>query len=162
MHTHAWRRPRRLQTSSCVCTLEADARRRPLVCPCYCPNKLCTPPFDNARCDLKFTCCTRSIPQPNTPSSPAPRGYPKPHPQAHYLQQSGLTGGEGDAKGGDDAKAPVKAAHFASNAFSQYKTLFGRELLSITRNPFDVAGRTLTFAWVGILMGILYYGLPVG
>ncbi|KIZ04851.1 hypothetical protein MNEG_3112 [Monoraphidium neglectum] len=80
--------------------------------------------------------------------------------KAHYLQQSGLTGGEGDAKGGDDAKAPVKAAHFASNAFSQYKTLFGRELLSITRNPFDVAGRTLTFAWVGILMGILYYGLP--
>lgn len=52
-------------------------------------------------------------------------------------------------------------SQFASNAWSQYRTLLGRELLSITRNPFDVAGRTLTFAWVGIVMGILYYGMPV-
>jgi len=50
---------------------------------------------------------------------------------------------------------------FATGAFAQWRTLLGRELLSITRNPFDVAGRTLTFVGVGLLMGTLYYGLPV-
>jgi len=57
--------------------------------------------------------------------------------------------------------ASERQSKFASNPWRQYKTLLGRELLSITRNPFDVAGRTLTFAWVGIVMGILYYGMPV-
>lgn len=58
--------------------------------------------------------------------------------------------------------SPRPRRQFATTGLRQYKTLLGRELLSITRNPFDVAGRTLTFTWVGILMGILYYGLPVG
>ncbi|KAI8464872.1 MAG: P-loop containing nucleoside triphosphate hydrolase protein [Monoraphidium minutum] len=83
--------------------------------------------------------------------------------KGHYLQQQGLKGDEGTAA--DDGSkasgaAPDKTPQFATGAFKQYKTLLGRELLSITRNPFDVAGRTLTFVWVGILMGILYYGLP--
>ena len=123
-------------------------------------------------------------------------------PQAHYLQENGLTGAEGGegkrdkmsrtpshgnvSEGGASAAAAAAAREasaggaesvagehkggvggdedtkFASSAWKQYKTLFGRELLSITRNPFDVAGRTLTFAWVGIVMGVLYYGMPVG
>jgi hypothetical protein len=71
--------------------------------------------------------------------------------------------GEAPAQLKDDSLLDGAAtnAKFASSGWRQYKTLFGRELLSITRNPFDVAGRTLTFAWVGIVMGILYYGLPV-
>ncbi|GBF96283.1 ABC transporter G family [Raphidocelis subcapitata] len=52
------------------------------------------------------------------------------------------------------------ASKFATSAPRQCRTLLGRELLSITRNPFDVAGRTLTFVWVGIIMGALYYGTP--
>ena len=68
--------------------------------------------------------------------------------------------------GDDDACWPLfggtgKFSNFVTSAWSQYKTLLGRELLSITRNPFDVAGRTLTFAWVGIVMGMLYYAMPV-
>lgn len=56
--------------------------------------------------------------------------------------------------GGDDRVA-------AAGGLRQARTLLGRELLSITRNPSDVAGRTLTFCWVGVLIGILYYGTPV-
>jgi hypothetical protein len=76
------------------------------------------------------------------------------------LQSAG--GAESSGGAAPDKKGKSKAdSKFASNAWRQYKTLLGRELLSITRNPFDVAGRTLTFAWVGIVMGILYYGMPV-
>jgi hypothetical protein len=60
--------------------------------------------------------------------------------------------------GGADGSAPGRGA---AGPLKQWRTLLWRELLAITRNPFDVAGRTLTFAWVGLLMGILYYGLPV-
>jgi hypothetical protein len=42
----------------------------------------------------------------------------------------------------------------------QFVACFGRELLSVTRNPADVAGRVLTFTWVGILTGVLFYDLP--
>jgi hypothetical protein len=42
----------------------------------------------------------------------------------------------------------------------QFLACFGRELLSVTRNPADVAGRVLTFTWVGILTGVLFYDLP--
>jgi hypothetical protein len=43
----------------------------------------------------------------------------------------------------------------------QFRTLLGRELLAITRNPFDVAARVLTFAWVGVFMGVLNFGVAV-
>jgi hypothetical protein len=69
---------------------------------------------------------------------------------------------DGGAKGGKGGKGERAGSAFASSGWSQYKTLLGRELLSITRNPFDVAGRTLTFCWVGVVMGILYYAMPVG
>ncbi|KAI8468849.1 MAG: P-loop containing nucleoside triphosphate hydrolase protein [Monoraphidium minutum] len=84
-------------------------------------------------------------------ASPAPGDAPSPGRAASVEPGASVGDAKGDA--GDDAT-------FASSGWKQYKTLFGRELLSITRNPFDVAGRTLTFAWVGIVMGILYYGMP--
>jgi hypothetical protein len=51
---------------------------------------------------------------------------------------------------------------YATGPWRQFSTLLWRELLAITRNPFDVAGRTLTFAWVGLFMGVLNYGIAVG
>lgn len=53
-----------------------------------------------------------------------------------------------------------KQSKWASGWWRQFASCYERELLSITRNPADVAGRTMTFAWVAILMGILYYGMP--
>jgi len=54
----------------------------------------------------------------------------------------------------------VKQGKWATGWWRQFASCYGRELLSITRNPADVAGRTMTFAWVAILMGLLYYGMP--
>jgi len=42
----------------------------------------------------------------------------------------------------------------------QYVWILRREFIMITRNPADVAGRTLTFAWVAMCAGVFYYGLP--
>ncbi|GAX75358.1 hypothetical protein CEUSTIGMA_g2802.t1 [Chlamydomonas eustigma] len=41
--------------------------------------------------------------------------------------------------------------------WTQVATLSRRELLLTTRNPTDVAGRTLLFSWVGILVGAVFY-----
>lgn len=38
--------------------------------------------------------------------------------------------------------------------------LLWRELLSITRNPADVAGRCLIFCWLAVFVGLIYYNLP--
>jgi hypothetical protein len=35
-----------------------------------------------------------------------------------------------------------------------------REFIMITRNPAEVAGRTLTNSWVAATMGLLYYSIP--
>jgi hypothetical protein len=42
----------------------------------------------------------------------------------------------------------------------QYTALVTREYLCVTRNPADVAGRTLTFAWVAAMVGLIYYNMP--
>ena len=44
--------------------------------------------------------------------------------------------------------------------WAQCWCLLLRELLVVTRNPYDVAGRTLTFCWVGILQGLLFFNTP--
>ncbi len=49
----------------------------------------------------------------------------------------------------------------SSTWLQQYCWILRREVIMITRNPADVAGRTLTFAWVAFTAGIFYYGLPV-
>jgi hypothetical protein len=58
------------------------------------------------------------------------------------------------------APKAAKQSKWATGWWRQFASCYGRELLSITRNPADVAGRTMTFAWVAILMGLLYYGMP--
>jgi len=42
----------------------------------------------------------------------------------------------------------------------QFTTLLRRELLLITRNPADVAGRTLSFVWTAALVGFCFYSMP--
>ncbi|GAX73384.1 hypothetical protein CEUSTIGMA_g837.t1 [Chlamydomonas eustigma] len=41
-----------------------------------------------------------------------------------------------------------------------FSALLWREVLSLTRNPSDVAGRTLTFGWVAMFVGLVFYSLP--
>lgn len=59
----------------------------------------------------------------------------------------------------DDLK-PAQQSKWATSWLRHFMSCYGREVLVITRNPADVAGRTMTFAWVAILMGILYYNMP--
>jgi hypothetical protein len=42
------------------------------------------------------------------------------------------------------------------------QTLLWREVVVMTRNPADVAGRTLTFSWVALFVGLVYFDLPNG
>ena len=51
---------------------------------------------------------------------------------------------------------PAPAAAWLRKARWCYR----REVLMVTRNPMDVAGRTMTFAWVAAMTGVLYYALP--
>jgi ATP-binding cassette subfamily G (WHITE) protein 2 len=48
----------------------------------------------------------------------------------------------------------------AAGFWSQFATLLRRELLLATRDPADVAGRTLTFVYVAALVGVCFYSLP--
>jgi hypothetical protein len=41
----------------------------------------------------------------------------------------------------------------------QVRVLFWRELLAVTRNPADVAGRMLIFCWLGIFIGLIFYDM---
>lgn len=69
----------------------------------------------------------------------------------------------GDPVGGASGSLVSKAASegvYATGWWRQFGACFGRELLAVTRNPADVAGRILTFTWVGILTGVLFYNLP--
>jgi hypothetical protein len=49
---------------------------------------------------------------------------------------------------------------YATGWWRQFTACYSRELLAVTRNPADVAGRIMTFTWIGILTGILFYNLP--
>lgn len=62
----------------------------------------------------------------------------------------------------DEGDGTIKAPEsvYATGWWRQFTACYGRELLAITRNPADVAGRIMTFTWVGILTGILFYNLP--
>lgn len=70
----------------------------------------------------------------------------------------------GDPVGGaEDMDGMVKAAAeslYQTGWWRQFKACYGREVLAVTRNPADVAGRIMTFTWVAILTGILFYNLP--
>jgi hypothetical protein len=71
--------------------------------------------------------------------------------------------GHADAPGAGEADQlePAAAPLWATGWWSQYSACLGRELLAVTRNPADVAGRTLTFSWVALLMGLLYFNMPM-
>lgn len=64
------------------------------------------------------------------------------------------------AKSGDTGLPTKTDSIYPTGWWRQFVACFGRELLSVTRNPADVAGRVLTFTWVGILTGVLFYDLP--
>jgi len=46
--------------------------------------------------------------------------------------------------------------------FTQTRVLFWRELLSVSRNPADAAGRILVFSYTGLLCGLFFYNLSTG
>lgn len=56
---------------------------------------------------------------------------------------------------------PPPPLHQAS-WWTQFIALLVREVRSMTRNPADVAGRMLIFAWVALFIGLLFYGLDPG
>jgi hypothetical protein len=70
-------------------------------------------------------------------------------------------GARGGSGSGPEALAAPSGAVWVTGWWSQYYSCLGRELLAVTRNPADVAGRTLTFSWVALLMGLLYFNMPL-
>jgi hypothetical protein len=72
--------------------------------------------------------------------------------------------GSDDGSSGSGSSAPTAAAAAKPpprrGFWSQLSTLAHRELLLVTRNPADVAGRTLTFVWVAALVGFCFQGIP--
>jgi hypothetical protein len=80
-----------------------------------------------------------------------------------YVESLAVTPASGESS--FDAAEPIqvstkKQGKWATGWWRHFISCYNRELLAITRNPADVAGRTMTFAWVAILMGLLYYGMP--
>jgi len=73
-----------------------------------------------------------------------------------------VTGAGSADDGKEEQLEPASAPMWATGWWSQYVACLGRELLAVTRNPADVAGRTLTFSWVALLMGLLYFNMPMG
>jgi hypothetical protein len=49
---------------------------------------------------------------------------------------------------------------YRTSWLQQYRALTWRECVKVTRNPADVAGRLLTFTWVALLVGLIYYDMP--
>lgn len=49
---------------------------------------------------------------------------------------------------------------YPTSWMNQFITLLWRSLMNVTRNPADVAGRMLTFTYVGGFIGLVFYNLP--
>lgn len=64
------------------------------------------------------------------------------------------------AMGASAEDEALAASLLPSSWWQQYWWTFQREIIMITRNPADVAGRTLTNTWVAVTMGLLYYDIP--
>ena len=83
---------------------------------------------------------------------------------AGVAARPGAGAGAGDDDGQQlepEAAAAAAAPLWATGWWSQYAACLSREFLAVTRNPADVAGRTLTFSWVALLMGLLYFNMPL-
>ncbi|KAI8470965.1 MAG: hypothetical protein J3K34DRAFT_520870 [Monoraphidium minutum] len=87
-------------------------------------------------------------------------GHGHGHGHSHGHAAAGAGAGAKAAGGGEQLE-PAPAPMWATNWWSQYTSCLWRELLAVTRNPADVAGRTLTFSWVALLMGMLYFNMPM-
>jgi hypothetical protein len=61
--------------------------------------------------------------------------------------------------GSSVAPPPLSAGARAARQWRQFRALLWREAISLVRNPADVAGRMATFAFVGLLDGLIRYGL---
>lgn len=97
------------------------------------------------------------VAEPEAPSLPAPGQQRRKHwvrqllpcvspPPAPFAEAGHATGGA--------------STGYPTGWWRQARVLAWRELLKLTRNPADVAGRTLTFTWVALLVGLYYYDLP--
>lgn len=64
------------------------------------------------------------------------------------------------ADGSDGQQLSLAArSKWATGWWRQFASCYARDMLAVTRNPADVAGRILTFTWVGLLTGVLFYSL---
>jgi len=105
---------------------------------------------------------------PTTMASTRSTGQPAPaHPGSTMAQGpvSGTCGSSDSTRGTSGAvqarpsPAGGPTSAYATGWWTQFKVLLWRQFLAITRNPADVAGRSLTFTWVSVVMGILYFSL---
>lgn len=95
------------------------------------------------------------------------QALPDPEPNPHESSVQRTTSGESTTALAKQAAkylfTPIlKQEGYNSNWFIQTTTLFWRAFLNITRNPADVAGRMLTFTYVGLFIGIIFYDLDDG
>ncbi|KXZ56416.1 hypothetical protein GPECTOR_1g370 [Gonium pectorale] len=105
----------------------------------------------------------------------APATAPAPQHRRGILKIQGSGTAAAASKGDDDKGGAVAAARAAAEVAAwgarrhkqaappgwlrQVRALFWRELLSMTRNPADVAGRMLIFCWIALVVGIIFYGI---
>ncbi|KAL6762732.1 hypothetical protein V8C86DRAFT_3086957 [Haematococcus lacustris] len=74
------------------------------------------------------------------------------------VEQSRLLGARGGGQGCWRLRAGLPAPLLRLGL--HLRALLGRELTTVTRNPADVAGRMLTFAWIAFFIGLIFYNLP--
>ncbi len=91
-------------------------------------------------------------PAPPIPSSPAPTGALATYPGTPLATSPGTPLDKPQG-------TPLRCG---GSWLRQYRMLVWREVLLATRNPADVAGRMLTFVWVGLFANLLTYSLQVG
>ena len=76
-------------------------------------------------------------------------------PVWHRRLHRGAREHDGSAAAAAVAAAPPSRAGWGR----QFRVLLWRELLAVTRNPADVAGRMLVFAYISALLGLIFYDL---
>eukprot|EP00803_Ostreobium_quekettii_P007966 evm.model.scf_884EXC.7 EVM.evm.TU.scf_884EXC.7 scf_884EXC:39023-46896(-) len=57
-------------------------------------------------------------------------------------------------------RAVLKTDKYNSSWLTQFLALSWRSYLNITRNPADVAGRMLTFTYIAVFIGLIFYDRP--
>jgi hypothetical protein len=76
--------------------------------------------------------------------------------QPHYSGPAAATG----TNDSSDSSSSSSSTAYRTSWLQQYRALTWRECVKVTRNPADVAGRLITFTWVALLVGLIYYDLP--